>query len=100
MRRGDNWARWVLTLLLGIAGTATLVVGPIQGLVAGHSLAAALAGAGPASFAFAAIRTAHVACVLSGVTVMFRPSANAYFATCGSRRASPRNPLSLGRRTR
>ncbi len=42
LRRGRNWARLSLAVLLGVFGTLSLVIGPIEWLAAGHSLTAAI----------------------------------------------------------
>ncbi|MFE7511537.1 hypothetical protein ACFU8I_09980 [Streptomyces sp. NPDC057540] len=79
MRRGRHWARMTLALGLGVAGTASMVVQPIQALAGGRSLTAAFGEAGAMDLAFGASRALHVAAVLGAVALMFRPAANAYF---------------------
>jgi hypothetical protein len=77
MRDGSRWAR--LALGLGILGTASMVVRPVQALVHGRTLAGALAKAGPVDLLFGASRTVHVTCVLGAVALMFLPAANSWF---------------------
>ncbi|MEW1635691.1 hypothetical protein AB0469_16610 [Streptomyces sp. NPDC093801] len=79
MRRGRGWARIVLTLSLGVAGTASMVVQPVRAWVQGHSLGTALQEAGPMDLVFGASRVLHVAAVLTAVTLMFLPTANTHF---------------------
>jgi hypothetical protein len=79
LRRGRNWARLSLAVLLGIFGTLSLLIGPIEWLVAGHSLPAAIEHAPLSSWLFAISRIGHVSAVLGALVLMFRPGANAYF---------------------
>ncbi|MFJ8869969.1 hypothetical protein ACIRD6_29920 [Streptomyces sp. NPDC102473] len=85
MRRGRGWARIILTLGLGVAGTASMVVQPIRALAQGRHLGAAFGEAGAMDLAFGASRALHVAAVLTAVVLMFLPAANAFFR---ARRAS------------
>jgi len=79
MRAGRRWARIALAVGLGVFGVLSPVVGPIEWLLGGNSLSAAVRHAGVAEWLFAASRTVHVAAVLSAVACMFRPAANAFF---------------------
>ncbi|MBF9069369.1 hypothetical protein [Streptacidiphilus fuscans] len=79
MRTGRDWARIVLAIGLGVVGTASMVVGPVQALAHGRSLGWELAHATPLDFVFAASRTVHVSSVLAAVVLMFLPAANGYF---------------------
>ncbi|GGY42338.1 hypothetical protein [Streptomyces tanashiensis] len=88
MRSGRAWARITLTLALGVAGTASMVVQPIRALVQGRSLGAAFEEAGAMDIAFGASRALHVAAVLTAVVLMFLPTANAYFRAHRADRAS------------
>lgn len=80
MRRGHRWARTTLALVLGVAGTASMVAEPIHNLAQGASISTALGTAGPMELLFATSRTLHTAAVLSAVALMFLPTANTYFA--------------------
>ncbi|MFI6295833.1 hypothetical protein ACIBEJ_29840 [Nonomuraea sp. NPDC050790] len=80
LRRGKNWARLTLTATLGVFGTISLVIGPVQYFLAGGTLSAALSSAGAADLAMGASRVLHLAAVLGAVTLMFQRSANDYFA--------------------
>lgn len=86
MRRGRNWARIALALGLGVLGTASMVLQPIQALAQGRSLSWELAQAGPLDVVFGASRALHVGSVLSAVVLMFLPAANAFFRAARSRR--------------
>ena len=79
LRRGRNWARLSLAVLLGCFGTLSLVIGPVQWLAAGHSLPYAIQHMTPMSGLFALSRIGHVTAVLAAMVLMFRPAANAYF---------------------
>lgn len=79
MRAGRGWARSALAIGLGVVGTATMVVGPVQALAQGRSLGWELAHATPLDFVFAASRIVHVSSVLAAVVLMFLPAANGYF---------------------
>ncbi|WP_433435169.1 hypothetical protein [Nonomuraea sp. CA-141351] len=79
LRRGENWARLTLAATLGIFGTLSLVIEPVQWLLAGGSISEAVAGADAMGLIFAASRILHVVAVLGAVTLMFQPRANAYF---------------------
>ncbi|MER7585363.1 hypothetical protein [Kitasatospora sp. NPDC097691] len=79
MRRGRGWARITLALGLGVLGTASMVLQPIQALAQGRSLSWELAQAGPIDLAFGASRALHVGSVLTAVVLMFLPAANAFF---------------------
>ena len=76
-RRGRGWSRTLLAVLLGIAGMATLVVGPIQWLASDETFSRLDVDAG--FVAFAVIRTVHVMAVIAGVVLMYRPEANRWF---------------------
>ncbi|MFI9596943.1 hypothetical protein [Nonomuraea sp. NPDC052265] len=79
MRRGQNWARLTLAVGLGVFGTLSLVVGPVQWLLHGGSIAEAVAGADTVSWLFTISRVLHLTAVLGAVTLMFQPRANAWF---------------------
>jgi hypothetical protein len=79
LRLGKNWARISLAILLGVVGTLSLVIGPIQWLMEGHSLSAAIADAEALTLLFASSRVVHLAAVVAAMVLMFRPVANTYF---------------------
>ncbi|MEV4799381.1 hypothetical protein AB0K18_05140 [Nonomuraea sp. NPDC049421] len=79
LRRGANWARWTLTVTLGVFGTISLVKEPIEYLLAGGSIVEAVAGLDAVGWVFAASRVLHVLAVAGALTLMFQPRANAYF---------------------
>jgi hypothetical protein len=79
LKDGANWARWTLTGTLGVFGTLSLVLEPVQWLLAGGSIGEAVAGADAMGLVFAGSRIVHVVAVLGAVALMFQPRANAYF---------------------
>lgn len=79
MRRGQGWARILLTLGLGVVGMASMVVEPVRALAEGRTLGTALAEAGALDRVFGASRVVHVVAVLSALALMFLPAANRYF---------------------
>ncbi|MCK2213524.1 hypothetical protein MF672_006910 [Actinomadura sp. ATCC 31491] len=81
LRHGRNWARWTLAVALGVFGTLSMVLEPLQWLLAGGDVAAATAAWSAWDWAFAASRALHVTAVLGAVTLMFQPRANAYYAS-------------------
>ncbi|MCX4671345.1 hypothetical protein OG453_32470 [Streptomyces sp. NBC_01381] len=86
LRRGRNWARWVLAVGLGGFGTASLVVGPVQWLADGHAPLDAFRDLGVVDALFGASRVLHLSAVLGALVLMFVPAANAWFkASSGAR---------------
>jgi hypothetical protein len=79
LRQGRNWARWTLAATLGVFGTISLVIEPVQWLMEGHSIATALAGADAMDLMFGGSRVLHVLAVLGAMALMFQPRSNAYF---------------------
>jgi hypothetical protein len=76
-RHGRRWSRPLLTVLLGVVGMATLVVGPISWLVTKGDFGSVDISAG--FVAFAVIRTVHVLAVIAGVVLMYQPESNRWF---------------------
>ena len=97
MSAGRRWARWVLTVALGVLGTLSLTVGPVLWLAEGNSINEVIRNYGTIDLLFGGSRAVHVAAVLSACVLMFMPSANAYFRTRPPRpapgRASARKRL-------
>ena len=79
MRNGRNPARLSLTVLLGVLGSASLLISPISWFVEGRTLGEYFATAQPMSLLFAASRVIHIGAVFGGLLFMFRPDANAFF---------------------
>ncbi|MEV8019930.1 hypothetical protein AB0O76_26980 [Streptomyces sp. NPDC086554] len=79
LRRGRNWARWVLAVGLGGFGTLSLVVGPVQWLADGHSPLDAFRDLGVVDALFGASRVLHLSAVLGALVLMFVPAANTWF---------------------
>ncbi|GGY94242.1 hypothetical protein [Streptomyces poonensis] len=100
MRRGYGWARIVLTLGLGVVGTASMVIAPIHALAQGRTLGVVLREAGALDLVFGASRVVHVAAVLSAVVLMFLPTANRYFQFARVDRASGGNGRTVSHRMR
>ncbi|MCE0767275.1 hypothetical protein LWC35_30870 [Pseudonocardia kujensis] len=72
-------ARRAVALLMGLLGTASLVVEPLRWLAAGGSVPEFLAAADGPTIAVVVLRAVHVLAVLAAVTAMFRPAANDWF---------------------
>lgn len=79
LRRGNGWARIVLTVVLGGLGLFSLLVEPVSGLVAGGAPGAFVGAADAPTLAVILLRTAHVVAVLIALVLMYRPAANRYF---------------------
>ncbi|SFD45196.1 hypothetical protein [Devosia psychrophila] len=79
MLSGHNWARWTLLIIFGGLGTFSLVFEPLQWLAEGGAMDDFFATASTATWAMSVSRVLHVACVWSGVALMFGGEANAYF---------------------
>ncbi|MFI6320872.1 hypothetical protein ACIBG8_25265 [Nonomuraea sp. NPDC050556] len=79
LRQGHNWARVTLALTLGVFGTLSLVMEPIQWLLAGNSVPEFLAGADAFTLAMTVSRIIHINAVLGAVALMFSPPSNAFF---------------------
>lgn len=79
LNRGRNWARIVLTVVLGGLGLLSLLVEPVSWLAAGGSPGGFLAAADGATLAVVAVRATHVVAVLVALVLMYRPAANRFF---------------------
>ena len=79
--RGRNTVRWTLAVLLGVVGTASLVVEPLTWLATGASPVAYLADAGVPDLAVVVLRIVHLVAVVVALVLMFRPEANAFFSS-------------------
>lgn len=100
MRRGYGWARIVLTLGLGVVGTASMVIAPIHALAHGRTPGVVLREAGAMDLVFGASRVVHVTAVLSAVVLMFLPTTNRYFKLVSAGRASGGNGRTVSPRVR
>ncbi|GAA4735934.1 hypothetical protein [Actinomycetospora chibensis] len=78
---GRTLVRWTVAVLLGVVGTASLVVAPLTWLASGASPVDHLAAAGAPDLAVAALRVVHLAAVVVALVLMFRPSVNAFFSS-------------------
>jgi hypothetical protein len=92
LRRGRNWARIVLTIALGVLGSLSLLIGPIEWLSEGHALGSALEGLTLAGGLFMVSRTIHRRAVWSAVALMYVPASNTFF------RAAPEKLAELAAR--
>ena len=92
MYSGHRWARWVLTVALGVVGTLSLTVDPVLWLVDGNSISETVRASEAVDLLFGASRVVHVAAVLCGCVLMFVPPANAYFRARPARPARGRTP--------
>lgn len=79
LRQGRNWARVSLALSLGVFGTLSLVVEPIQWLLAGNSVVEFFGDADLMTLLFTLSRVVHLAAVLGAMSLMFSPVANPFF---------------------
>ncbi|MFG2648657.1 hypothetical protein [Streptomyces sp. NPDC048436] len=86
LRHGRNWARVTLALGLGVLGTLSLVIGPVQWLADGHSPGDAFRDVGLVDALFGASRVLHLSAVLTATVLMFRPAANAWFRAAARKR--------------
>ena len=77
--RGRGWARIALTVLLGGVGLLSLLAEPFSWWAAGGSTTEFLAAADGATLTVVAVRTAHVAAVLTALVLMYRPTVNMFF---------------------
>jgi uncharacterized membrane protein YidH (DUF202 family) len=90
LRRGRDWARSALAVLLGGIGALPLVLGAVRWLFAGHHVLEILNDTDQVSMLFALTRLAHLAAVIAALLFMFEPKANAYFRPVHSGRNSLR----------
>ncbi|WP_327089132.1 hypothetical protein OIE66_00475 [Nonomuraea sp. NBC_01738] len=81
LRKGSNWARLGLAVLLGGFGTISLVIGPIGYLMDGGSVGQAIASATAVDWAFWVSRVLHLAAVWGAMVLMFQRPARDYFAS-------------------
>jgi hypothetical protein len=76
---GRDAVRWAVALLMGLLGTASLVVEPLGWLAAGGSVPEFLAAADGPTIVIVVLRAVHLLAVLAALTAMFRPAANVWF---------------------
>jgi len=79
LRRGDNWVRLALTVLLGVVGLTSLLAEPISWLIGGGAPATFLAAADAPTVAVVALRAVHVVAVVCALSLMYGRSANEFF---------------------
>ncbi|GAA2870471.1 hypothetical protein GCM10010472_29760 [Pseudonocardia halophobica] len=76
---GRDAARWAVALLMGLLGTASLVVEPLRWLAAGGAVPEFLAAADGPTIVIVVLRAVHVLAVLAALAAMFRPAADRWF---------------------
>lgn len=79
MVHGDRWARALLTVGIGVAGLASLVVEPAARLLSADSLTDPLAALDGQGLLLAALRAVHVLAVLVAVPAMYVGTARSWF---------------------
>ncbi|MEV3963646.1 hypothetical protein AB0M34_22600 [Nocardia sp. NPDC050193] len=77
MLRGDRWARNLLTVGIGVLGTASLVVEPVRILAAAGT--GVFADMSTATVFLALTRVGHICAVFVAIPAMYTPSARAWF---------------------
>jgi hypothetical protein len=77
-------ARITLAVLLGVVGTATLVIDPISWLAGGNSLDDVFTEADLLFIFVSPIRVVHLAAVIAALVFIFLPAADRYFRSTSS----------------
>ncbi|MFI2335678.1 hypothetical protein ACH474_20005 [Nocardia rhamnosiphila] len=77
MLRGERWARNLLTVGIGVVGTASLVVEPVRMLAAEG--AGVFTDMGTGTVFLALTRAGHICAVFVAIPAMYTPSARAWF---------------------
>lgn len=81
LRSGHGVYRWTVLGVLGVLGTASLVVEPVRALADGGSVGLFLVSATAPELVAAALRGLHVAEVVGAVVLLFHPAARAFYRT-------------------
>lgn len=81
LRSGHGVYRWTVLGVLGVLGTASLVVEPVRALADGGSVGLFLESATAPELVAAALRGLHVAEVIAAVVLLFHPAARAFYRT-------------------
>jgi|1186.fasta_scaffold441812_1 hypothetical protein len=76
---GRDAVRWTVAVVMGLLGTASLVVEPLQWLAAGGSVPDFLAAADGPTIVITVLRAVRVLAVLGALVAMFRPAADRWF---------------------
>lgn len=79
MYKGKNWARFTISILLGILGLLSLIIQPVMWLLEGHAITDAFTSLNIYSALFMTSRMLHVVAVIGATILMFLPSSNIYF---------------------
>ncbi|MFC8048121.1 hypothetical protein, partial [Nocardia sp. NPDC057353] len=80
MVHGDRWARALLTVGLGVAGLASLLLEPAARLLSADSVTAPVTALDPGGLLLAGLRAVHVLAVLVAVPAMYTRAARRWFA--------------------
>jgi hypothetical protein len=79
LHSGRNSVRWAVVGLLGIIGTASLLVEPVRWLAAGGSIPDFLSTATGSQLVIVTLRALHVLAVAAALVALVRPTATAWF---------------------
>ncbi|GAA1879904.1 hypothetical protein GCM10009836_71580 [Pseudonocardia ailaonensis] len=79
LHSGRNAVRWAVAGLLGVIGTASLLVEPVRWLAAGGSIPDFLAAATGSQLVIVTLRAVHVLAVAAALVALFRPAASRWF---------------------
>ena len=77
-RPGVRWSRWLLTVLLGTVGIASLVAGPIGWLL--HNGDFSTLDWSASFITFATIRCVHLTAVITAILLSFQAESNRWFS--------------------
>ncbi|WP_063062768.1 hypothetical protein [Nocardia sienata] len=75
--RGERWARNLLTVGIGVLGTASLVVEPVRMLATAGT--GVFTDMGTATVLLALIRAGHICAVFIAIPAMYTPTARTWF---------------------
>ncbi|WP_224390142.1 hypothetical protein [Pseudonocardia sp. ICBG1293] len=81
LRSGHGMYRWTVLGVLGVFGTASLVLEPVRALADGGSVGSFLVSATGPELVAAGLRGLHVAEVVAAVALLFHPAARAFYRT-------------------
>ena len=79
LKYGGKWPRIILAIGLGVFGTLSLVLEPVQWLLEGHAVGAFLAAADVQTLLSVGARIVHLLAVLGATALMFSPPVNTFY---------------------